>query len=1108
MSLIRDYIGKDRKYCLRPWVRCVAGVLAAVLVASSIGVIPKAPQEVKATEEVAQVMNVNLGTLGITDPVVPETTEDAWSGSYVYFGEYDDKPIKFRVLDSSTQEFNGDGSSDRYTMLLDCDNILFDSTIMYGTSEDDIDMAWQWDSCYLKALLNSEKISGHNFTNTGFLTTAFTTIEQNAIAQSAKDRVSQEDYHINGLNYTPLTGEKVFVLDGIDARRKTYGYMENNADTVSRRKMALGGNYKGYYGIWLLRTKQETGNMVNIVNRNGSPAGWMYTVGNRGVSPALNIDLSSVVFVTESNMAKADSFALTSATTGTGEWKLTILDTTGINAYNKSSMLVKNPTYSAGESVTISVSKVPLMSNGESYSQISAMLVDEVGTVVAYGKIADGATGGDIEVTIPAGVETGEYIMRVFAEKVNSSATENLTDYASDYVGIPIKVGDSISSVAVENLVQPVAGVALDMSATCDNDNVVSTTLSWKNGDETVTGIADYNKVYIACVTLVATEGKTFANNVTATVNGKSATYTKLNDDGTLEVGYTFEATEKRGALLEVTAPVFEEVYVRHDIIEKPIIITNVGDEDIVIKSVTINESSGLILVGDNSEVTVTPGQSTEQWSLKTNLIVEGVYNTIITVEYNDGKKATAETQFVIKRKEISSIEVTGVVPPEGGKFLAMSSKCYAEGVANNEPWTYWRNVTDGGTVVSDFVYAKYNTQYEVVAEVYIDSAGYFITSDTKITVNGNQATSANYDGVGRMTVTYLFDATGKEQMEQADITINYREEVLEGFISDGSYTINGESVVVTDGKVAIEESWFGTTVSIVRKGDDTYGDSAEKKLYIPKRPDAPEVVGIDETIYGNNDGKIQKTTVHMEYRRAIPVFWNDCLDDVVTNLTPGYYEVRLKATDTSFAGELAKVEIKTGIQVCDVSVIEGTGDGTYPIGEIITVVADSAPAGKRFKCWTVVYGLAQLGDTRDSTTTLLVPQGAVEIKAEYEDVVVVEPPTEESTEAPTEESAEVTTETPTEESTEVSTETPTEESTEISTEVSTEAETEVSTEALTQEESETETETDSSETTELPTADGDSPSTGDRSYLLWIVIAFVLSSAVIGISLCEKKYT
>ncbi len=1095
--MIKDYVGKDRRYRLRPWVRCVASALAAVLIATGIGVIPKAPQKVEATEETAQVKNVNLGTLGITDPVIPESVEDAWSGSYVYFGKYNDAPIKFRVLDSSTQEFNGDGSTDKYTMLLDCDNILFDSTIMYSTSEDDIYMEWQWQDCYLKALLNSEKISGHNFTNTGFLTTAFSNMEQDAIAQSVKDRIAQDDYNYPQFYYTALTGEKVFVLDGIDVRRKSYGYMETTADIASRKKMAIGGNYKGYYGYWLLRTCQQPSMMVNIVNSKGGPAGWMSTVGYRGISPALNIDISSVAFVTESNMDKADSFAVTNATSGSGEWRLTLIDSAGINAYDKSAMMVNNSTYIAGESVTVSVTNVPLMSNGESYSQISAMLVDEAGTVVAYGKVADGVTVGDIEVTIPAGVETGQYTLRVFAEKVNSSASENLTDYVSDYVGIPITVSDGIGSVAVDNLAQPIAGVVLDTSATCDNDNVVSTTLIWKNDNETVTGTADYHKVYTACVTLVATEGMSFGDRVTATVNGNPATYTKLNADGSLEVGYTFDATEKKGAVLEVIAPVFEEVYVQHDIIEKPIIITNAGDEDVVIKGVTIDESSGLILVGDNGEVTITPGQSIDKWSLKTDRILEGVYKTTVTVEYNDGKVATAETQLVIKRKAISTIEVIGVVPPKGGQFLAMSSKCYSEGVATNEPWTYWRNVTEGRNIVSDFVCAKYNTQYEVVAEVYIDAASYFITSDTKVTVNGNPATSVKDDGLGKITVTYLFDATDKESMETPDITINYREEVLEGFVTDGSYTINGVSVAVTDGRVSIQESWFGTTVSIVCKGDDTHSDSAIKKLCISQRPDAPKVIGVDETVYGNNDGKIMDTTADMEYRKALPVLWNDCAGKEVTNLSPGYYEVRLKATDTSFAGKTAKVEIKTGVQACDVSVVNGTGAGTYPVGDVITVVADAAPAGKKFKCWSVVYGLAQLGDTRDSATTLVVPQGAVEIQAEYEDVIVVEPPTE----APTEVSTEETTEETTEATIEHSTEAATEESTEATTEVATEEYTEILTEEV------GETETDNSETIEMPTEDGDSPSTGDRIYFIWIIVALILSLIVMALSLYDKKY-
>ena len=68
-----------------------------------------------------------LGTSVIADPTAPTSDEAAWTGSYVYYGNYDAdgdgtaEPVKYRVLDASTTEFGGT------TMLLDCDSILYET---------------------------------------------------------------------------------------------------------------------------------------------------------------------------------------------------------------------------------------------------------------------------------------------------------------------------------------------------------------------------------------------------------------------------------------------------------------------------------------------------------------------------------------------------------------------------------------------------------------------------------------------------------------------------------------------------------------------------------------------------------------------------------------------------------------------------------------------------------------------------------------------------------------------------------------------------------------------------------------------------------------------
>ena len=61
------------------------------------------------------------------------------------------------------------------------------------------------------------------------------------------------------------------------------------------------------------------------------------------------------------------------------------------------------------------------------------------GTVSAYGKIGDAVTG-NVSFELPSGIETGKYTLKVFAEKVNSSASSNATDYASNMASFMLNV--------------------------------------------------------------------------------------------------------------------------------------------------------------------------------------------------------------------------------------------------------------------------------------------------------------------------------------------------------------------------------------------------------------------------------------------------------------------------------------------------------------------------------------------------------------------------------------------------------------------------------------------------------------------------------------------
>ena len=260
-------------------------VLASVLTAAiTLGIVPTLfGNSVVLADTTKNQDNTCLGTTHITAPVEPEGIDSEWIGSYVYYGSYEGTPIKFRVLAPITSDYGGS------TMFLDSDAVLlkkpFDSEYK------------PWASCDLRAYLNGEFLTGGTFTSQ----------EQGSIAES-----KSEPYVYLSANYLPLTGEKVFVLDIGDVQCLEYGYYNVNYKANSRRK---GGKY-----YWLRNTMGGNAYHVGYPGDNGiHETELRYSAQNYddGVAPALNVDLSKVLFSTAIDGTMGD--------VGTS-YKLTILD--------------------------------------------------------------------------------------------------------------------------------------------------------------------------------------------------------------------------------------------------------------------------------------------------------------------------------------------------------------------------------------------------------------------------------------------------------------------------------------------------------------------------------------------------------------------------------------------------------------------------------------------------------------------------------------------------------------------------------------------------------------------------------------------------------------
>ena len=102
----------------------IAYVLSAVLIAGLFSfAMPIFSIKVKAVESKKTV--ASLSTDAIKNPTHPSDGDDPWKGNYVWYGKYEGEPVKYRVLDNDTTEFNDNKSL--HTLFLDCDSILFNS---------------------------------------------------------------------------------------------------------------------------------------------------------------------------------------------------------------------------------------------------------------------------------------------------------------------------------------------------------------------------------------------------------------------------------------------------------------------------------------------------------------------------------------------------------------------------------------------------------------------------------------------------------------------------------------------------------------------------------------------------------------------------------------------------------------------------------------------------------------------------------------------------------------------------------------------------------------------------------------------------------------------
>ena len=109
---------------------------------------------------------------------------------------------------------------------------------------------------------------------------------------------------------------------------------------------------------------------------------------------------------------------------------------------------------------------------------------------------------------------------------------------------------NTIDSVNITDITQPVAGQSFDTEAVLNTQGVIKQDIKWRLNENFITGNADYNSVYTVNIYLKTLDEYQFANDVTATINDNNAIVTKDNDN--IIVSYTFTKTGKRPNSIQI----------------------------------------------------------------------------------------------------------------------------------------------------------------------------------------------------------------------------------------------------------------------------------------------------------------------------------------------------------------------------------------------------------------------------------------------------------------------------------------------------------------------------------------------------------------------------
>ena len=365
------------------------------------------------TDYVSEFVNLSFSvSRGIDESVTNQISgyNDACGYDYIYYGSYEGSPIKWRVLDHQTNT-----GEPGYFLL--SEELL--GSEYYGGVYFSYDGVSTWQGSYAQSWC--KKFAENSFTEDE---------KNNVMTVSKKEAREYEANDIVGFLESELINEQVFFLSAYEARNPSYGFTGNETRVAKWKYDSR--------AWWWIRSYFSL-NGMGFIDTDGRMAYGDFLDEDalkqrRPARPAFNLDGSDILFLSNAKGGKADTETDPDLAAipehGSGEWKLTIYDSTRTNFRAKTRGYTD---VAAGKDIRVGYSGARKGSN----EYVSVIIADAQGQNLYYGRIAEDSESGEAAVAVPYSLPVGKYTLKVYSEQYNG---DYRTDYAGNFVELPISV--------------------------------------------------------------------------------------------------------------------------------------------------------------------------------------------------------------------------------------------------------------------------------------------------------------------------------------------------------------------------------------------------------------------------------------------------------------------------------------------------------------------------------------------------------------------------------------------------------------------------------------------------------------------------------------------